>query len=251
MSKSVALGFMIGIVLLAVSVSASWQLKTTGQEEYIREMADATPAEVADSAARQSTHRQIYNGFRSGENEPTLPELLATIGGQRIVYRLVVMARRMREFMGSETPDTYFAEFARESDAVIRGTVKNKISQITEDEKFIFTDYGVLVTEVFKNNTASPLVNGSTITLTCPGGKILISDIIVKAGGNSMASLSVNNDVVLFLKFSPGIGVYKLARYTGSFELGMTSIRPLAGQFPPNLLQDRVSFLKLLRQVSN
>ena len=157
MSKSFIIGFIVGVLLLVVaSVGASWHQKGAEEEKYQRELAETTPIELADSTARQSTHRNIFNGFRSDESEPTIHELVSPYKGQKIVCGLSVMARRMQEFTGSETPESYFAEFARESDAVVRGKVVSKVSQITEDEKFIYTDYSVLVTEIFKNNATTP-----------------------------------------------------------------------------------------------
>src|SRR6185437_15320505 len=93
---------------------------------------------------------------------------------------------------------------ARESDAIVRGRATSKTSQITEDDSFLFTDYDVVVSEVFKDNTAAPIGTGKTITVTCVGGKIVVDNVIIKAGGNAVALLSVNaQDVLLFLKSVP------------------------------------------------
>ena len=145
----------------------------------------------------------------------------------------------------------YFQMLTTESDLVIRGRALDRNSQITADGMFLFSDYHVAVTEVFKNNSAESVAAGNTINVALPGGKVLIDSVIVKAEGNSIAVLPVNDaEVVLFLKYVPETGDYKLSRYNGSFELNGTSVRALAGRFPADFLKDEAFFLKTLRTAS-
>lgn len=253
MSKSFTMGFVVsGMLAIVVGFgAASWQEKDNQQDRYQKEVVDATADEVTEAAARQNSHRSAFNGFRSDASEQTISELVTPYRGQKIVVGVNVMTRRMTEFNGSETAESYFGEFSRQSDVVIRGQVASKISQITEDGKFVFTDYSVSVMEIFKNREMAPLSKGSIIGVTCPGGKVLIDSVIVKAGGNSIATLPPNRELVLFLKFDPTSQEYKLTRYNGAFEIEAESVRSLAGRFPPNLLGTKTSFLSTTRQVSN
>ena len=251
MSKSFMTGFVVsGMLAIVVGFgAASWQQKDNQQDHYQKELVDATPDEVTE-AARQNPHRSAFNGFRSDPSEQTISELVTPYRGQRIVLGLNVMTSRMTEFNGSETAESYFGEFSRQSDVVIRGQVASKISQITEDGKFVFTVYSVSVMEIFKNREMAPVSTGSNIGVACPGGKVLIDSVIVKAGGNSIATLPPNRDLVLFLKFDPASQEYKLTRYNGAFEIEAESVRSLAGRFPPNLLGTKGLFLSTTRRVS-
>ncbi|HXU39982.1 MAG TPA: hypothetical protein VN937_26750 [Blastocatellia bacterium] len=251
MSKSFMTGFVVsGMLAIVVGFgAASWQQKDNQLDRYQKELVDATPDEVTE-AARQNPNRSAFNGFRSDASEQTISELVTPYRGQRIVLGLNVMTRRMTEFNGSETAESYVGEFSRQSDVVIRGQVASKISQVTEDGKFVFTVYSVSVMEIFKNREMEPVSTGSIIGVTCPGGKVLIDSVIVKAGGNSIATLPPNRELVLFLKFDPASQEYKLTRYNGAFEIEGESVKSLAGRFPPNLLGTKGSFLSTTRRVS-
>src|SRR4030095_8442698 len=125
---------------------------------------------------------------------------------------------------------------------------------ITEDDSFLFTDYDVVVAEVFENNTNTILNAGTTITVTSPGGKIVLDGVVVKAGGNGEAKFPVNaQEVLLFLKYIPETDGFKLARYNGGFELNGTFVRPLAGIFPikPRFFENHHSFLRTIKAVSS
>jgi hypothetical protein len=52
------------------------------------------------------------------------------------------------------------------------GTITEKASQFTEDEKSIFTDYQIRVEEIIKNNAKSPMLTSQLITTTRDGGAV-------------------------------------------------------------------------------
>ena len=252
MSK-VVIGFLVGAGLLIAARFgiARYPQVTKEQSEYQAELKGATPIRDGSVTAKELVRRTLYNGIRQGENDKPINELIAPLKGQKLVYGLTLMVRRVQEFTGTETPKNYFHLLAGESDLVIRGKALNQDSQITADGMFLFSDYRVGVTEVFKNNSAVPIEVGDTINVALPGGKVLIDAVIVKASGNSTAILPVNDaEVVLFLKYIPETGDYKLARYNGSFELNSHSVRALAGRFPADFLKDEAAFLKTLRTAS-
>jgi hypothetical protein len=151
-----------------------------------------------------------------------------------------------------ETAESYFGKLAERSDAVVRGRVTRKVSHLTEDDAFLFTDYDFVVTEVLKNNVMVPLYTGATITVTRPGGKILLDGVIVKATDDCFAPLPVgNHNLVLFLKFVPETGAYQATGDTGTFEVDGETLRPLTEvPFPPGVLRDGDSFLRTTRAVS-
>jgi len=152
-----------------------------------------------------------------------------------------------------EAPETFFGELARASDAVIRGRVTKKTSQVTEDDAFLFTDHDVEVAEVLKDNAAAPLAPGATITVTWPGGKVLLDGVIVTAIDQNLLPLPTNgHDIVLFMKFLPQTGAYYNAPGNAAYEIDGTSVQPLTPRsfLPPGVIQDRDSFLGAIRAVS-
>jgi hypothetical protein len=151
--------------------------------------------------------------------------------------------------MEADKPDQYLGELARSSDAIVRGRVTNKVSQLTQDDAFIFTDYDVVITEVLKDNAAAHL--GAAITVTYPGGKVLLDGVIVKCRDHYFEPLPLNREVVLFLQSVKETGAYKPTRYFGSFELDRVTLRALTEkELPPGVLPGGESFLQTVRAVS-
>jgi hypothetical protein len=260
MPKSFVVGFIVGMALLMVSGVAGFQsqknsLQAKKQQElaqYKAELVDATPVQLGVTSARQQAHSKQFAYYKALRDDKTISWLVRQVEGE---YKIVtaIIGVGQGQVLKPDTPENYFGSLARESDAVIRGKVTKKESQITEDESFIFTDYEVTVLEVLKNNPTSQLTISTTITVTRPGGKVLLNDVIVRAIEETYKPLPLNgHEVVLFLKFIPETGAYKTTKATSSFELVEDTVKPLSGKkVPPGVLQGRHSFLHTVRAVSN
>lgn len=251
MWKSFFVGFLMCMTFLLVSgVRASRQQKNTEEKSYLTELVDATPVQRGVLTEKQRSHSKLYSFYKERTNKAKMSELVGQVKSNVLQMEFYVPLLPLLE---PETPEDYFVELAQASDAVIRGIVTRKASQLTEDDTFIFTDYEVMVAEVLKDNEITPLNAGAIITVTRPGGKVLIDGVIIKVTEDSFAPLPLNNhDVVLFLKATPETGTYQSARPTGSFELDGSVLRPLTKlQFPPGVLRDGKSFLQTARTVMN
>jgi len=247
MSKRFLIGFIVGLALMVVvGVGASQQKQKSVEEaEFQAELEGATPVQVGVLTERQRMHSKLFTDFRQGEN---ISDLVARYGGQRIVFRISIDVNTPRLSPESEPLENFLRKLEQQSDAVIVGSVTDKVSQITEDGRFIFTDYDVTVKEVLKGEASLELSAGTIINVTCPGGKVLVGKAIVKTSGNSMASLPLNNsEVLLFVKALLQKGDFRLARYDASFELGDASVTALAGVLPGTYPIDKPSFLKMVR----
>ena len=257
MSKGFVIGVLVGISLLAIfgiGAASRPKQKDIEQQKYQVEVAQATPVQLHVMTPKQHFHSRLHNGAGVRVGGKTISDWLTSYGGQRIVLGTDILGRRFFASDQPEAPEDCFGRFAKESDAVIRGKVTSKISQITEDDSFLFTDYDVVVLEVFKNSATGPLDTGTTITFTSLGGEIVLDDVILKAGGKGIPLLPINgHEVLLFLKFVPETGSYKLTQYDGSFELDGTFARPLASGFPlpTDVYEHQAAFLKMIRAVSN
>jgi hypothetical protein len=181
----------------------------------------------------------------------SISDLVAKVKGKGKFVETMVFVGMDEELNVPETSENYFGRVARKSDAIISGRVTKKTSQIAENDSFIFTDYAIEIAEVLRNNLAAPVETGATVTVTRPGGKVVLDDVIVKATDYSFAPLLVDSDVILFLKFIPETGTYCVTEPTASFELDGSSLHPLTQiKFPPGVLKDKSSFLHALRLVS-
>ena len=139
------------------------------------------------------------------------------------------------------------------ADAVVVGTIKEKSPHFTEDEKFIFTDYQVIVDEVIKNNAASPFAASSLITTTRDGGALVLNNRIFRATQEGFNPPSVSKRYLLFLRFIPETDSY-LMYGNGTFELagqevlalGPASQDEISKLGPPDLM----TFLSEIRSYS-
>ena len=259
MSKAFVIGFAFGLALLGiVGAGASRPTQTKAEkydaQKYQAEITDATPVQLGVLSPKQQFHSRLHNGVGMRVGGKTISEWLASYKGQQIFLGTDIVGRTFFASDQLEAPEDFFGALALESDAILRGRVTGKISQITEDDSFLFTDYDFVVLEVFKNNANTPIDIGATITFTSLGGKIVLDSVILQAGGKGQPLYSINTqDLLLFLKFIPDTRSYKLSRYTGSFELNGTSVRPCAKlfDFSADVFKDEVSFLKIIRAVSN
>jgi len=252
-----ATGFVIGLSVLAAGTisGARRQRRDKQAENYRAEVADATPVEEGVMTPAQRVHGALYTSRNYPERMSTL------IGGETIAE----LARRSKENvlgidalpgMGplreQETPEHFFASLARESDAVVRGRAVKKTSQITVDGYFLFTDYELRVSEVFKDNPLAPILAGSTITVTRPGGKIALHGVVIRVTDHYFYPLPMNgNEVVLFLKFVPVTGAYQPAGDSHSFEMLDSSVRALNGDGVPTDLTSLQTILKAIRTTAN
>lgn len=255
MSKAFISGLAIGLALLVVvGVGASLRQKNAEHErqrvelaEYQAELADATPVEVGVLSASQRIHSSLYTDYKQRNNNATIDEFLDVARSSTKIVKLDCFVG-YGFLMEADKPERFFGELARSSDAIVRGRVTKKVSQLTQDDAFIFTDYDVVITEVLKDNAAAPL--GAAITVTYPGGKVLLDGVIVKARDHYFEPLSLNREVVLFLQSVKETGAYKPTRYSGSFELDGAIFRALSEQeLPPGVLRGE-SFLQTVRAVS-
>ncbi len=131
---------------------------------------EATPVQEGVKTDRQRVHGSIFSERYEYRKEQKLRE----IGWKG--KDIQVMTGIGDKIISSSAPPFNLEEFIRDmtcdSDAILVGQVKSKVSQLTENEEFTFTDYEVTVEDVIKNNASSPTNAQSNITVTRPGGMI-------------------------------------------------------------------------------
>lgn len=254
MSKGLIVGFIFGVILLGIVGGASRQGRSDQErkniDRYRAEIGDATPVTIGVLSRKQMIHRKLFNGYSKHLPGESISDLIASHRGRRTVLERNVYGRTWFPSDSPDVPGEYFARLAAECDAIVRGKAVHKTSQITEDDSFLFTDYEVIVFDVLKDNVAASIDKGSTISVTCAGGKIVVDNVIIKAGGNSVAVLPIDaGDLLLFLKYVPSGEGYQLAN-NGAFELNGVAARPLAGlfNFDPSFFEDETSFLGAIKQ---
>jgi hypothetical protein len=116
------------------------------------------------------------------------------------------------------------------ADAVVAGEVMDNAPQLVASGQFLFTEYTVRITDVYKKNPLTEVLPGSEITVVRPGGKAEIHGRTVKTIDGRFLPLTVGSRVLLFLKYVPKTGSYDSALDRGSFEFHNDILVPLTDE---------------------
>jgi hypothetical protein len=161
---------------------------------------------------REKKHSKLYDRYATGRR---LDAPAAGEGQEPEVYVEPPIA------VVSDQPSAdAYADFLRgltcESDAVLLVRVGDKTSQLTEGRDFIFTDYGVTVEQILKNDPSDPVAPQARLVVTRPGGAVKVNGRVARATDASFQRLEAGREYLLFLKRVPETGAYEALR-KGSF----------------------------------
>lgn len=157
MSKSFVIGFVVGLCLLGIAGAGASRQVGKQAAQYQAEIVDATPVQLGALTQTQRFHSRLHNGFGQNPAAKPISQWIASEKGHMEVLGRYVNGRMFLPPDYPQVPADYFGRLAHDSDAIVRGQTINKNSQITEDDSFLFTDYEVVVREVFKTNKTKPM----------------------------------------------------------------------------------------------
>jgi hypothetical protein len=146
-------------------------------------------------------------------------------------------------------PDRFLSVFAHEADAVVVGVARSSSSALVEDGSFIFTDVQVEVQEVLKDNPAAHIGPAMEITVTRPGGRLVLKGKQVRAEDADFKPFNEGGRYLLFLQFIRESGAYR-AFSERSFELvpgGVAKLTGNTGLVLPQSHSDPEAFLNEIR----
>ncbi len=149
------------------------------------------------------------------------------------------------------TANQFLERLSCQSDAVVVGMVKNKMSHLSDDETFVYTRYDFAVKRIIKDNSDSLIENSRTIAVTRPGGFIKIDEQVIKFDDASYKPLESNKDYLLFLKFVPTVNGYVVATPEGDFVLERNTFKRLSTGGLLNDLKNDTDSEILLSMVQN
>jgi hypothetical protein len=162
----------------------------------------------------ERTHSKLYKQGKAGRN---LVDRSLKDGGVEMI--LLPPWTSPPDDLNTISYDQYLIKMSCRADAVVIGTVSRKSSQLTEDKDFVFTDYNLLIEDVFKKDPSLQISSHSQIVITRPGGKVLINGQIISVKDKLAEPLEVGGRYVLFLNFIPSTNSYKTLRGDGVYLL--------------------------------
>lgn len=105
------------------------------------------------------------------------------------------------------------------ADAVVIGQVVEQASQLTEDDRFLFTDYQLDLDRVLKECPTAPLKVPGKIAVTRIGGTVLLEGHVIQAVDENLPLFHQGCRYLLFLKYLQGTGSYRSVDKLSSFWL--------------------------------
>jgi hypothetical protein len=215
MHKKIKFFLLLFALSLLVAVAALPGLRVAGQAQKTAEQEDAV-------TKRQKEHSKLYGEYKTGRK---ISELVAEIGDVKIRRNTPLSGGDLAGY--ATDPHESLRRMTCDADAVVIGKIQNKLSQISESQDFVFTDYEMRVAEVLKDNEASPTQPGTNLIITRPGGTIRMNGKTVEAIDNAFEPFTLEGQYLLFLRFIPATGAYKALGSKSSFQLRGKEIRKL------------------------
>jgi hypothetical protein len=222
------------LVVPWVVIGAIWRL-SIGQEQKGKDRDEAaTTIEPGIMNERQKQHSKLYDEFypRGHGRLDEDPQNQRIRDFQSNMYKPPGLEPQM--------PRMTAAEFMRgpwcAADAVIVGNVSDKASQLVASAQFLFTEYNLVVENVYKNNTLAPIAVGNNLTVVRPGGKVQIHGRVVRTVDGCYLPLDIGSRVLLFLKYLPQTKSYDSAVARGSFKIENGTVIPLTDQNVPGFV---------------
>lgn len=185
----------------------------------------ATLIQDGQMTSKQKEHSKLYKDYSLGQKR--IPDELASEESGitiKVNTPLVFLERN------PDNSQNLLQQLACDADAIVEGIIKDKSSQLTENKDFVFTDYEMIVGDVLKDHIASPIIPQTTITITRPGGLVIVNSKTVKSIDASFLPLEIGNRYLFFLHFISATGAYNAVNSISSFHLTDAKINKLTQQ---------------------
>ena len=198
----------------------------------------ATPVIEDELTPRQREHSKLYETDRRQEK----------------IRDVLIKQNELRSFNIScfsfslERLPPLVMELAEKADAVVIVTFVSKSSQITTKGTYVFTDYELRIEEALKDGRTGTLNPETTITVTRPGGKVLLFGKIASFQSSAFNPLQPGRRYLLFLSYLPATGAYQAVDANSSFDITDTRVENLNEGITRGFQRDLGPFVTSVRQ---
>jgi osmotically-inducible protein OsmY len=231
--------------LVVVAISTAYTFRSQGQKGSDSKSEVATPVQEGVMTDRQKEHSKLYGSYKG---RGRLRDLVQSSGSASKGFTILSGTPELSVRPPDSTSGEMVRDLAARADAVVLGLVTDKASQLTEGGDFIFTDYHLTVEQVLKNNGTGSLRSQSIITITRPGGKVLLDGQVIEVRDRSFKPFALGGRYLLFLKRVPTTGAYRAVNYKASFQINNNKIETLTDAPDGQLVgEDAASFMNDVR----
>jgi hypothetical protein len=226
----------IGVIALFVFVGLGIFLfapSSHGQKQFSEEPTVVTKGQRTDEErAYSNEYKKLYSAIATQK----LTDLKKS-DRKAGVELGVSIGKEKPFFLGIETPPTsqeFLHRLVCGADAVVLGTPITKISHLTEDETFVYSQYSFRVEKVFKETP--PIKGGEIISVTRPGGLVKVNSQVIRVEDKNFEQLQFGKEYVLFLRYVPAASGYMIADPDGDVVLDGAVINGLSNMEIPDYI---------------
>lgn len=210
---------LITSILLVCLVSSSVSLSHL-QQKPLQPDEDATPIEDGVLTTQQKEHSKLYEKSESGNKK--IRDALLKGKGNFSAYRTACI------FLPGKPMPSIISELAEAADAVVIVSFVSKSSQLTSSGTYIFTDYQLRTQEVLKDSGSGTLKPETIITVTHPGGKVLLFGRTATFTELAFKPMLPSHRYLLFLKYLPITDSYKAVSHEATFDITDATVESLS-----------------------
>jgi hypothetical protein len=182
-----------------------------------------TPSQDQQTQKRIQKHSQLYQHYEQGPASSTIEEMSKTKNGD-IEVDVQTLARDA-QYPGQSQEDEDKAKLLSltgSSDLVVTGTFVSRVSALTSEHKFVFSDWTFVPDSILKD-TQQRIKTGSQIIVTRPGGVVAWNGRHFRAKDGGFKEFDTGKSYLLMVRYVPETDSYK-ATASGSFEITPTGI---------------------------
>lgn len=179
----------------------------------------ATPVEEDALTTQQKEHSKLYERY---ERERKIRDALLEKPGGYEAFRTACI------FLPGKPMPSIVGELAEAADAILIASFVSKSSQLTTGGTYIFTDYQLRTQEVLKDRGSGNLKADTIITVTRPGGKVLLFGKTASFTELSFKPLLPGHRYLLFLKYLRTTDSYRAVSHEASFDITNATVESLS-----------------------
>lgn len=198
----------------------------------------ATPVQAGVLSAQQKEHSKPYDSYKGSG------KLSDQVKGKNELTVTVLPGLPVFSETGKQT--SMVTELAEKADAVVIASVISKSSQITTAGTFIFTDYELNIEEALSGDR-DKLKAQASITVTRPGGKVLLEGQVITVNVESFRPLIPGHRYLLFLKLLPTTGTFQAVNQDSSFNISDSQVASLNASPDESFEKDITAFVSSVK----
>lgn len=145
-------------------------------------------------------------------------------------------------------------EMVRRSELILEGTLRVRKTHLSDDQRWIYTEYEVVPSMMFANHRAGAAHRPAMpepVLLKQSGGRMVVNGLQVIAEEHQFRLLPTNERVFLFLTDKDQDGYYEVVDGTGAVVIRDSQVKPWLKTAPALNIPDRASLIREINRELN